>query len=265
MSAPFRITVLILTMTGVFSPWAFDDLEAVYIDPKPDKPKAAAAKPIEIAVGDARGEYLFVPPQEKPAEGVASGLLIVLPGGAGTADFHPFVRRIHENSLPKDFALAQPLAKKWTDDQSVVWPTAASRTEDAKFTTEELVAAVIDHVGKTTKLNPERIYLFAWSSGGPAAYATLLQKETGVTGAFIAMSVFKPDQYPDASNAKGRRVYLLHSPQDNVCPYRMASAARDALTKAGVNTTLVDYEGGHGWRGDVFGMIRNGVEWLEQR
>lgn len=239
----------------------FDDLKAVYIDKKPDEPETSTAKPIEIPVGEAIGEYLFVPPQEESK--TTNGLLIVLPGGAGTADFHPFVKRIHENCLPKDFAVAQPLAKKWNDDQFVVWPTASSRTEAAKFTTEELVAAVIEHVGNTTKLDPERIYLFAWSSGGPAAYATLLQKESSVSGAFIAMSVFKPDQYPDAMNAKGRHVYLLHSPEDRVCPYRMAAAAKEALTNADVKTTLVDYKGGHGWRGDVFGMIRAGVDWLE--
>jgi predicted esterase len=251
-----------LQMYGPGKVW-FDDLEVVYSEQNPDDPQAAAPKPIEIQVGEAKGEYLFAPPQEESK--TANGLLIVLPGGAGTANFHPFVRRIHENCLSKDFAVAQPLAKKWTNDQFVVWPTASSRTEAAKFTTEELVEAVIEHVGKTTKLDPERIYLLAWSSGGPAAYATLLQKETAISGAFIAMSVFKPDQYPDASNAKGRRVYLLHSPEDRVCPYRMAASAKEALTKADVKTTLVDYNGGHGWRGDVFGMIRAGVAWLERR
>jgi hypothetical protein len=27
----------------------------------------------------------------------------------------------------------------------------------------------------------------------------------------------------------------------------------------------VTYEGGHGWRGDVFGMIRAGVQWLDEQ
>ncbi len=108
------------------------------------------------------------------------------------------------------------------------------------------------------------MYLLAWSSGGPAAYATLLQKDAPVTGGLIAMSVFKPQQLPDAANAKGRSIYLLHSPQDRVCPYWMAEAGHEAFSKAGVRTTLVNYDGGHGWKGDVYGNIRRGIEWLEK-
>jgi predicted esterase len=49
-----------------------------------------------------------------------------------------------------------------------------------------------------------------------------------------------------------------------VCPYRMAEQARDKLTENGAKVRLETYEGGHGWRGDVFGDIRAGVEWLEK-
>ena len=45
------------------------------------------------------------------------------------------------------------------------------------------------------------------------------------------------------------------------------SFPRDAqakLSKAGGAVTLVTYEGGHGWHGDVFGTIRAGFEWLEK-
>ena len=39
----------------------------------------------------------------------------------------------------------------------------------------------------------------------------------------------------------------------------------DILHQHGARTNLVEYSGGHGWRGDVFGMIRGGVDWLEER
>ena len=36
------------------------------------------------------------------------------------------------------------------------------------------------------------------------------------------------------------------------------------MTEAKVRTTLAEYEGGHGWQGDVFGNIKAGVDWLEE-
>ncbi len=77
------------------------------------------------------------------------------------------------------------------------------------------------------------------------------------------MSVFSPGRLSPLTNACGRPFYLLHSPEDAI-PIRMAEAARDELRKAGAKTELQTYEGGHGWRGDVFGEIRRGVEWLEK-
>jgi predicted esterase len=43
----------------------------------------------------------------------------------------------------------------------------------------------------------------------------------------------------------------------------MAVQAEKELTKAGARVKLAEYEGGHGWRGDVFGAIRDGIRWLE--
>ena len=42
----------------------------------------------------------------------------------------------------------------------------------------------------------------------------------------------------------------------------MARKARDTLSEHGATVTLENYAGGHGWRGDVFGAIRQGVNWL---
>jgi len=56
---------------------------------------------------------------------------------------------------------------------------------------------------------------------------------------------------------------LLQSPQDQVTKYFFARAAKTQLERNGATVKLVDYEGGHGWQGDVFGNIRGGVEWLE--
>jgi predicted esterase len=154
-------------------------------------------------------------------------------------------------------------AVKWTEDQEIVWPTDKNRAEGMKFSTEEFVDAVIKDVTGKYKLDPERVFTLTWSSSGPAAYAASLRNKT-ITGSFIAMSVFKPDLLPPLEKAKGHAYFLYHSPDDRVCPFRMAEQAAEELKKGGATVKLVTYEGGHGWRGDVYGNIREGVEWLEK-
>jgi RNA polymerase sigma-70 factor (ECF subfamily) len=43
----------------------------------------------------------------------------------------------------------------------------------------------------------------------------------------------------------------------------MAEQAHKVLRHYGAKTKMVAYEGGHGWRGDVYGRIREGMRWLE--
>jgi len=77
------------------------------------------------------------------------------------------------------------------------------------------------------------------------------------------MSVFHPEQLPDLAAAKDRRFYLLQSPDDKITKFEHAERARDALTAAGAKVRLQRYAGGHGFRGDVWGMVREGVRWLD--
>ena len=86
-----------------------------------------------------------------------------------------------------------------------------------------------------------------------------------MTGAFIAMSVFRPGELPALENAKGKAFYLLQSPQDRITPVRHAEAAEKALQAAGAKVRLRRYEGGHGWRGDIWTMIGDGITWLDQQ
>jgi RNA polymerase sigma factor (sigma-70 family) len=216
-----------------------------------------------LAGGDENKRYYLIgiDPDRKGPEG-GHGLVVVLPGGAGGADFNPFVRRIWKNGLPDGYLVAQPVAVKWTPQQEVVWPTKKLPAEKMKFGTEEFVAAVVKDVAKRQPIDRGRVFTLAWSSSGPAAYAVSLEKASPVTGSFIAMSVFKPNLLPELTNARGRAYFLHHAKEDRVCPYRFAEQARDALTGAGARVELQTYEGGHGWRGDVYGDIRTGIEWL---
>jgi predicted esterase len=213
---------------------------------------------------DERKRYLLIEPSKNvkaPEKGY--GLLVVLPGGDGSADFHPFVKRIYKYAIPEGYFLAQPVAVKWTEKERIVWPTDKNRVEGMKFSTEEFVDAVVKDTGDRRRLDPGRIFTLTWSSSGPAAYAVSLTSKR-VTGSFIAMSVFKPDLLPPLEKAKGHGYFLYHSPDDRVCPFRMAEQAAKDLENAGATVKLATYEGGHGWRAGLYDHIREGVQWLEK-
>jgi predicted esterase len=207
--------------------------------------------------------FLIGPMKDAKAPKNGFGLVLVLPGGPGSADFHPFVKRIYKHAVPEGYLIAQPVAVKWTEKQEIVWPTAKNRVEGMKFSTEEFVDAVIKDAAGRHKLDPERIFTLTWSSSGPAAYAISLSNPK-VTGSFIAMSVFNPDLLPSLEKAKGHGYYLYHSPDDRVCPFRMAEEAEKDLKKSGAMVKLATYDGGHGWRGGLYDQMREGLQWLEK-
>jgi predicted esterase len=217
------------------------------------------------AAGDADKRYFLIGPKKDARQlEKGYGLLVILPGGDGSADFHPFVKRIYKNALPDTYLAVQPIAIKWTPDQKIVWPTTTNKVAKMKFSTEEFVDAVIQDAATKHKLDPTRVFTLSWSSSGPAAYAVSLRNKNRVKGSFIAMSVFNPRFLPALKEAKGHAYHLYHSPDDRVCPYRMAENAKTSLSDNGAKVRLDTYEGGHGWRGDIYNDIRRGVEWLEK-
>lgn len=218
--------------------------------------------------GDPMARYLLFPGgnanDEEPDEGYQ--LLLVLPGGEGGIDFAHFVSEIADECVDNDFLVAQIIAPRWDADQfeKIVWPTRANPYPAMQFSTEDLAAKVINDIAKTHPLNKEEIYLLGWSSGGPAAYAVSLAEDLPIAGSFIAMSVFKANQLPELTAAKGRAFFILHSPDDFI-PMKFPEIARKRLQAAGARVTLETYEGGHGWHGDVYGNIRRGLDWLQRR
>jgi predicted esterase len=196
-----------------------------------------------------------------PKEGF--GLLVVLPGGGGTADFLGFVKRIAKHAAGDKYLVVQPVAVMWVKSQETVWPTKMNSVPSMQFSTEEFVEAVIAETSKQQKIDPKKIFTLSWSSSGPAAYAISLREKTPVRGSFIAMSVFVPTLLPPLGAAKAKPYYLLHSPSDEVCKFSFAEDAKKQLEKAGASVELVKYEGGHGWHGPVYPMIRKGLDWLE--
>jgi predicted esterase len=230
-------------------------------------PRAAASiqsHDLRAANDDDKRYFLITPADPKPPE-PGHPLLLILPGGDGSADFNPFCQRIAEHALPNRYLVAQLVSKKWNNNQQIIWATAANRVPNQKFTTEQFIDAVIKDVKSKHQLDDQRIHALAWSSGGPALYAATLKKDSPIRGAFIAMSVFNPRFLPPLDGAKGKAFYIFHSPDDQVCPMRMAEAASKELAAKGAKTTLVKYPGGHGWHGPLFQHIRIGIDWLEEQ
>src|SRR5262249_17530260 len=162
--------------------------------------------------GDDHQRYFLLGPKNKKLPAAGFKLLLILPGGDGSADFAAFCKRIYKNSLGDDYVAAELIAPHWTDKQAkeYVWPTRKSKVAGMKVSVEEFAEAVVKDIRGKYKIDPHHVYTLSWSSGGPAAYAISMQKTTAVTGSFIAMSVFHKSELTLA-NAKSREYYLLQS------------------------------------------------------
>ena len=239
----------------------FAPAEARADDEKPDGPPVKEM----TAGGDEHMRFFLIGLNAKAAPAGGYRLLLVLPGGDGSEEFRPFVTNVAARALPDGYLVAQLVAPKWREgNDRIVWPTEKVPDDKMKFPTEEFIDAVVGEVRKGHEVDAKHVYALGWSSGGPPVYAAAMRPETPLTGAFVAMSVFKPADLPPAEKLDGRAFYVLHGNRDFI-PMRFPELARDMLAKAGAETKLSVYEGKHGWQGDVFGTIRAGVEWLEER
>ncbi|MCG3130493.1 MAG: hypothetical protein FLDDKLPJ_01255 [Phycisphaerae bacterium] len=256
----------------------FDDVEATWTAASAQAGKSGAAGTTPVssdkaatfedlrAEGRSEQRYLLHRgggPAVPPKDGYR--LLLVLPGGDGGADFAPFVGDLARQALPEGYLVAQLVAPQGTAPQkeSVVWPTKGLARQGMTFTTEGFIEAVVRDVKKRVPIDARYVFALGWSSGGPPVYAAALRAQTPLTGAFVAMSVFKPAQMPDL-HVKDRAVYVMHSPTDFI-PMRFAEEAVRTVSSGGGQAEFIQYEGGHGWHGDVFGRIRTGIRWLEDR
>lgn len=253
----------------------FDDVRAEFVadeTPKTDavrvtrKPASdiedVLAQDLTVESNDQMRYFLIGPQKDAKAPKTGFKLVIVLPGGDGSDQFHPFVRRLYKHAMNNEFLVAQPVAVKWRPLQRTVWPTLVNPVDGQEFATEEFVEAVIRDVAKRHSLDERYVFTLSWSSSGPAAYALALKEETPIKGSYIAMSVYRPHWHPPVANAKDRLFLIDHSPEDRVCKYHYAEQAKRELSEAGANVRLITYQGGHGWHGPVYTRVRDGLSWL---
>jgi len=221
-----------------------------------------------LIAGDPHQRYFLIGPRPPaPARPGGYRLLIVLPGGDGGPEFASFVRRICRFALPDGYLVAEAVAPRWSDTQleRLTWPTRTNPLPEMEFATEDFVAAIVGDVAQRAPLDGRYLLLFGWSSGGPPCYATALADRSPITGALIAMSVFRPAALPALTNARGRSFAILQSPDDNLVPPQDAQAALAALQANGAQVRLIATRGPHGWGADTYTDIRTALDWLEEQ
>jgi predicted esterase len=223
---------------------------------------ASTVKSARMQAGDdARKSFFLMEPKTPKPPKAGYGLIVVMPGGDGSAEFEPFVKRVYAQAIPDNCLLVQLIAVEWAPKQPIVWPTRTSRVPKQRFTTEEFIEAVIAETARKYPLDRRHIVTLSWSSSGPAAYSASMSPGTSITGSFVAMSVFKSTPQ-ELRQAKGQVYYIYHSPEDKVCPLGMAKRATKVLSDNGATTRMVEYASGHGWRGNMYKDIRAGLAWI---
>ncbi len=224
-------------------------------------PKASA----EHVVPDKEGmEYFqFGPKHRDPAPDAGYALVLVLPGGSGNAEFRAWCEERYQDWVGAGVVMAELVAKKWTPEQQIIWPTEKSKVDKMKFTTEEFVASVVEDLSSRVKIDPRRVITVSWSSSGPACYRIHTLRRTPVTASLVVMSVFKQDQMDSKRIGKKRPRFILHSPEDKTCNYIFVERARKWFGKKSTNIATDTYAGGHGWAGMSVDKARKALHWLQ--
>src|SRR5438105_2205652 len=76
------------------------------------------------AAGNEQMRFVLIGPVAKEAPKDGSHLLLILPGGDGSADFRPFCTNILKEALPQSYVVAELIAPKWREgNDRIVWPT----------------------------------------------------------------------------------------------------------------------------------------------
>ena len=247
-------TLLFLLFLVVGTAWAQE------IDP------ALAVEERKIGDDAMKRYFLIRHRADAGAEPKEVGLLLVLPGGPGSAEFLPFCANVlTKYGVPKDMVVAELVAPVWDKQEAMglVWPGRVIQSQKAKFTTEEFIDAVIDDVGAQVRIRPGQVFTLGWSSSGHVLYSSAFENPR-IRGSFIAMSRFMPMLRPLAEKARGKRFYFWHSPEDLICPYAEAEAAATLLSEKGASTIVRSYKGGHGWVPMTFyaDRIKEALEWF---
>jgi phospholipase/carboxylesterase len=205
--------------------------------------------------------------QERPAEGQATGLL-VLHHGRGTDEFDllPLAdvldpgRRLHVVTPGGPLTLPGWPGRHW-----YVVPRVGYPDPDTFFAAHRALAAFHDELWERTGLDATRTVLGGFSMGSVMSHALGLDPGRPAPAGILAFSGFVPTVEgwtPDATGraAAGTRAFVAHGRADPVIGVEFGRAARDLLTAGGM---AVDYhESGVGHQIDP-AHVPAAQAWLE--
>ena len=167
---PALVSLLLVPCALLFAPWRIQAAPAsvrlvqclllpvpLLAVPMASSVSGRAADPAFVpaqdlrALSDPRKRYLLIGAGTETASSPPPGgyhLLVVLPGGAGDAEFQYFVKRVQAWGLPPGYLIAELIAPQWTARQSqdLVWPTRTNTLPGVGFPTETFVEDVIRDV-----------------------------------------------------------------------------------------------------------------------
>jgi hypothetical protein len=196
-----QCTAVLLLNTLIALQAMYPTAEAEEFDPRLVLQVTDDALKPRFAGGDEQKRYYLMPSGDAAVTDRPLGLVIYMPGGDGGEEYRGFGRHSARFALPNGYLLAQLIAPLWYPEQQVTWPCrtdyllqviSAENFKRIRFTTEDFVDAVIDEVTAQHDIDPGRIFIYSWSSAGPAAYEIAFTNPK-VRGAFIAAAVYRRD------------------------------------------------------------------------
>ncbi|MDB5309094.1 MAG: phospholipase/Carboxylesterase [Gemmataceae bacterium] len=212
--------------------------EAEAADEKVPEAKAGTFPDESITVGTQKRAFRLVVPTTvdltKPAP-----LVIAFHGmGIDSKDVMPKYTRLDELAADKKFVLAYPGAAGRS------WGLAPDKvTADLAF-----FDALLDHLTRRHKIDPDRVYVIGMSNGG--YFAHLVGAERSKTVAAVA-SHSGPLGLQTLGGINAKRkfpVMIVHGDADRLLPVEWARENRDKYTKEGHEVKYVEVAGlGHLW------------------
>jgi phospholipase/carboxylesterase len=112
----------------------------------------------------------------------------------------------------------------------------------------DAVVAMLDALDAETKTPGARIVLGGFSQGSMIATDVALRTKRPLAGLVILSGTLlaSTEWLPRMADRKGMRVLQSHGAEDPILPFALAQVLHRALAEAGLETSFLPFEGGHG-------------------
>jgi phospholipase/carboxylesterase len=188
--------------------------------------------------------------RERPADGQASGLLILHHGrGADEHDLLPLGDVLDPEHRLHVVTPRGPLTLDgWPGYHWYVVPRVGYPDPETFWAAHRALAELHDELWERTGIAPDRTVLGGFSMGSVMSYALGLTAERPVPAGILAFSGFIPvveGWEPDLEGRKGMPVFIAHGRRDPVMEVSFARSARELLEGAGFEVEYHESDAGH--------------------